>query len=90
MRGNRNSCLENYAGWESERALRDMEECEDWYMHEIGQVKMESWCKGRVTLLRDVASCLSPISWAGTSLAIVGAYVLAGEIVRSLREGKEI
>ncbi|CZR51867.1 related to salicylate 1-monooxygenase [Phialocephala subalpina] len=76
------------AGREAERVLREMDGCEDWYMQEIGQVKMSFWHKGRIALLGDAAYCPSPISGAGTSLAIVGAYILAGEIVRSVKAGK--
>lgn len=73
------------AGWESERVLKAMETAEDFYMQEIAQVKIPSWSSGRVALLGDAGycPCPSPISGMGTSLAIVGAYVLAGEIVRN-------
>ena len=41
---------------------------------------MDSWSRGRVVLLGDAAFCPSPTSGQGTSLALVGAYVLAGEL----------
>ncbi|WP_246148647.1 FAD-dependent monooxygenase [Nonomuraea turkmeniaca] len=41
---------------------------------------MDRWSKGRVMLVGDAAYCASPASGQGTSLAIVGAYVLAGEL----------
>jgi 2-polyprenyl-6-methoxyphenol hydroxylase-like FAD-dependent oxidoreductase len=69
------------AGWEALRVLEGMDKADDFYMQEIAQVKMEKWSKGRVVLLGDAGYCPSPISGMGTSLAIVGAYVLAGEIV---------
>ncbi|KUJ23171.1 FAD/NAD(P)-binding domain-containing protein [Mollisia scopiformis] len=71
------------AGWEAERVLEGMEKSEDWYMQEIAQIKMPTWHEGRVGLVGDAAYCPSPISGMGTSLAIVGAYVLAGEIVKN-------
>ncbi len=44
---------------------------------------MECWSKGRVALVGDAAYCASPISGMGTSLSLVGAYVLAGELSRN-------
>jgi 2-polyprenyl-6-methoxyphenol hydroxylase-like FAD-dependent oxidoreductase len=41
---------------------------------------MKSWSKGRVVLLGDAAACPTPMSGMGTSIAMVGAYVLAGEM----------
>jgi 2-polyprenyl-6-methoxyphenol hydroxylase-like FAD-dependent oxidoreductase len=41
---------------------------------------MDHFCKGRVALLGDAGFCASPLSGQGTSLAIIGAYVLAGEL----------
>ena len=44
---------------------------------------MEGWSIGRVVLAGDAAHCPSPLTGQGTSLALVGAYVLADEIGRS-------
>jgi 2-polyprenyl-6-methoxyphenol hydroxylase-like FAD-dependent oxidoreductase len=41
---------------------------------------MDSWSQGRVTLCGDAGYCASPLSGMGTSLALVGAYLLAGEL----------
>ena len=68
------------AGWESLRVLDGMDGADDFYMQEIAQVKMPNWCKGRVALIGDAGYCPSPISGMGTTLAVVGAYILAGEI----------
>lgn len=70
------------AGWETPRVLAALDEAKDFYFEAIGQVKMRRWSKGRVALLGDAAWCASPISGMGTSLALVGAYVLAGELAR--------
>jgi 2-polyprenyl-6-methoxyphenol hydroxylase-like FAD-dependent oxidoreductase len=70
------------AGWETPRVLSAMEKSTDFYLQEVAQVKMDTWSKGRVVLLGDAAYCPSPISGMGTSVAIVGAYILAGEIAR--------
>jgi 2-polyprenyl-6-methoxyphenol hydroxylase-like FAD-dependent oxidoreductase len=41
---------------------------------------MDSWSAGRVTLVGDAGYCPSPLSGQGSSLALVGAYVLACEL----------
>lgn len=38
------------------------------------------WAKGRICLLGDSAACPTPMAGMGTSIAIVGAYVPAGEL----------
>ncbi|WP_165495217.1 FAD-dependent monooxygenase [Actinomadura roseirufa] len=52
----------------------------DFYFDALGQVRMDSWSNGRVVLAGDAAWCASPASGAGAELAIVGAYLLAGEL----------
>ncbi len=41
---------------------------------------MDTWSKNRIVCLGDTAWAPTPFTGAGTSLALVGAYVLAGEI----------
>ncbi|MCZ8521661.1 FAD-dependent monooxygenase [Paenibacillus caseinilyticus] len=67
-------------GWETQRLLHAMKEAEDFYFDEICQIHMPAWSKGRVALVGDAAYGPSPLSGQGTSLALVGAYVLAGEL----------
>ncbi|MEU5880993.1 FAD-dependent monooxygenase [Spirillospora sp. NPDC047279] len=67
-------------GWEVPNLLRGMAEAPDFYFDSLSQVRMDRWSKGRVVLLGDAAYCASPASGQGTSLALVGAYVLAGEL----------
>ncbi|WP_432990653.1 FAD-dependent monooxygenase [Dactylosporangium sp. CA-233914] len=43
----------------------------------------DTWYRGRVVLLGDAAHCSTPYFGMGTSAALVGAYVLAGEINRN-------
>ncbi|KAF2636890.1 FAD/NAD(P)-binding domain-containing protein [Massarina eburnea CBS 473.64] len=73
------------AGWITERLIKGMWETKDFYIQEIAQVKMgeEGWVKGRVALCGDAGYCPSPISGMGTTSALVGAYILAGEISKS-------
>lgn len=69
-------------GWESERVLDGMDAAPDFYFERIGQIKAGTWSRGRIAMVGDAAYCASPISGMGTSLALVGAYVLAGELSR--------
>jgi 2-polyprenyl-6-methoxyphenol hydroxylase-like FAD-dependent oxidoreductase len=50
------------AGWLTERVIKEMMECKDFYMQQIAQVKMPQWSKGNVALVGDAAYCPSPIS----------------------------
>ncbi|MFE1415171.1 FAD-dependent monooxygenase [Streptomyces sp. NPDC085524] len=67
-------------GWECDRLLRDMRYAPDFYFDAVGQVRMDSWSRGRIALVGDAAYCPSSLSGMGTGLALVGAYVLAGEL----------
>lgn len=67
-------------GWEIPRLLKCMQEAPDFYFDSISLIQMERWSKGRVGLLGDAGYCPSPLSGQGTNLALVGAYVLAGEL----------
>ncbi|MCK2214963.1 FAD-dependent monooxygenase [Actinomadura sp. ATCC 31491] len=67
-------------GWEGPRLLEAMWKADDFYFDAMAQVKMERWSAGRVTLVGDAGYCASPLSGQGTSLAMVGAYVLAQEL----------
>lgn len=70
------------SGWQTQRLMSAMEDSEDFYLQHIAQVKLSSWSIGRCAVVGDAAYCPSPISGVGTSLALLGAYVLAGEISR--------
>jgi len=53
----------------------------------VSQIRMEKraglWTQGRVTLLGDAASCVSLLAGQGSALAMVAAYILAGELHRA-------
>lgn len=72
-------------GWEIPRLLDAVDKAEDFYFDSISQVYQQSWASGHVVLAGDAAHCASPASGQGTSLALVGAYVLAGELGRGDR-----
>lgn len=67
-------------GWRAAELLAAMPDAPDFYFDRYGQVRMDTWHAGRVALLGDAAWCPSPLTGQGTSLALVGAYVLAGEL----------
>jgi 2-polyprenyl-6-methoxyphenol hydroxylase-like FAD-dependent oxidoreductase len=63
-------------GWKIDEFLAAMDRTDDFYFDSMSQVELPSWSKGRVVLLGDAAHCPAPASGQGTSLALVGAYVL--------------
>jgi 2-polyprenyl-6-methoxyphenol hydroxylase-like FAD-dependent oxidoreductase len=70
-------------GWEVPRLLEFMETAPDFYFDSVSQVKMNQWSRGRSVLLGDAAYCASPLSGMGTGMAVVGAYILAGELAEA-------
>ena len=68
------------AGWQAERLLDSMDKGPDFYFQSIKQIKMAKWSSGRVVCLGDAAYCPTPLTGAGASLAVIGAYVLGGEL----------
>ncbi|MFC8798704.1 FAD-dependent monooxygenase [Promicromonospora sp. NPDC057138] len=67
-------------GWLSPRVLAHLDDTPDFYLDQVAQVVMDRWSNGRVGLLGDAAFSSSPMSGGGTGLALVGAYLLAGEL----------
>ncbi|GLE58178.1 hypothetical protein NJBCHELONAE_34880 [Mycobacteroides chelonae] len=67
-------------GWEVPRMLAQVDATDAFYMDSITQLRMDTWSKGRITLVGDAGYCPGPAVGGSTSLAVVGAYVLAGEI----------
>lgn len=67
-------------GWETNKLLDFMSSCDDFYFDAITQIKMNKWTKGRVALMGDAGYCASPLSGQGNNLAMIGAYILAGEL----------
>jgi 2-polyprenyl-6-methoxyphenol hydroxylase-like FAD-dependent oxidoreductase len=67
-------------GWVRPQLLQYMRSAPDFYFDEMSQIVMDHWSIGRVALVGDAAYCCSPLSGQGTSVALLGAYILAGEI----------
>jgi 2-polyprenyl-6-methoxyphenol hydroxylase-like FAD-dependent oxidoreductase len=60
--------------------LGELDRTPAFYFDSITQLRMDSWSRGRVTLVGDAGYCPGPAVGGSTSLAVVGAYVLAGEL----------
>ncbi|NBE95324.1 FAD-dependent oxidoreductase [Nonomuraea sp. KC401] len=68
------------AGWEVPRLLKELDRTEAFYFDSITQLRLDTWSRGRVTLVGDAGYCPGPAVGGSTSLAVVGAYILAGEL----------
>ncbi|KAI7220856.1 hypothetical protein KC333_g2090 [Hortaea werneckii] len=69
-------------GWKSQDILSGLKESDDFYASEIVQVKVPQLSQGRFVLVGDAGYAGGPTG-TGTSLAMTGAYVLAGELSRA-------
>ena len=67
-------------GWQAQRLLDSMDQAPDFYFQVVEQIKMAEWSNFRVVCIGDAAHAPSPVTGIGTTLAITGAYVLAGEL----------
>ncbi|MGB9405082.1 MAG: FAD-binding domain [Candidatus Acidiferrales bacterium] len=74
-------------GWECPKILDALDAADDLYFDRVSQIRMNPeqglWTKGRVTLIGDAASCVSLLAGQGSALAMVAAYILAGELHRA-------
>ena len=68
------------AGWVFPQLLTHMRDTPDFYFDSINQIRMDHWSAGRVALLGDAGYAVSLSTGQGTSVAMVAAYVLAGEL----------
>ncbi|MGH9703195.1 MAG: FAD-binding domain [Candidatus Acidiferrales bacterium] len=75
------------SGWECPQILDALETTRDFYFDRVSQIRMDPqnglWTRGRVSLIGDAASCVSFLAGQGTALAMVAAYILAGELHRA-------
>ncbi|MEU7765177.1 FAD-dependent monooxygenase [Nocardia sp. NPDC049190] len=67
-------------GWVTPYVLEHMATTPDFYFDQLARIDMPTLSSGRVTLLGDAGFCGSPLTGMGTAMAIVGAYLLAGEV----------
>lgn len=66
-------------GWKTQACLQGMRDAEDFYASEMVQVKLPALSEGRFVLVGDAGYACGPTG-GGTSLALTGAYILAGEL----------
>ncbi|MEU3601406.1 FAD-dependent monooxygenase [Streptomyces sp. NPDC006798] len=66
------------AGWEVPGLIGAMGEAGDLFADTVAQIRLPRWSSGRVALVGDAAYAPSFLTGQGTSLALVGAYMLAG------------
>jgi 2-polyprenyl-6-methoxyphenol hydroxylase-like FAD-dependent oxidoreductase len=57
-----------------------LQEADDLFFDSVSQIHMSAWSKGRIALTGDAAHATSFLSGQGSSVSLVGAYVLAGEL----------
>lgn len=73
-----------HSGWECPQILDALDGASDLYFDRVSQIRMgqepASWSRGRVTLVGDAAFCVSLLAGQGSALAMVAAYILAGEL----------
>ncbi|WP_297773415.1 FAD-binding protein [Mycobacterium sp.] len=74
-------------GWVRPQLLDYMRTAPDFYFDEMSQITMDRWSRGRVALVGDAGYCCSPLSGQGTSVALLGAYILAGELKSASHDG---
>ncbi|WP_280381984.1 FAD-dependent monooxygenase [Nocardia wallacei] len=67
-------------GWQIPALVAALREANDPFFDTVSQIRMPRWSRGRVALLGDAAHAPSFLTGQGTSLALVGAYVLAGSL----------
>ncbi|WP_406411767.1 FAD-dependent monooxygenase [Streptomyces sp. NBC_01614] len=68
------------AGWEVPGMLAAMRDADDLFFDGVSQIRMPRWSSGRVALVGDAAYAPSLLTGQGSSLALVGAYMLAGSL----------
>jgi len=66
-------------GWKTPLVVQGMMESDDFYASESVQVKVSSLYKGRFVMVGDAGYATGPTG-GGTSVALAGAYMLAGEV----------
>jgi 2-polyprenyl-6-methoxyphenol hydroxylase-like FAD-dependent oxidoreductase len=74
-------------GWEVPDMVRAMRRADDLFFDVISQIRMPAWSRGRVALVGDAAYAPSFLTGQGSSLALVGAYMLAGALATARDHG---
>lgn len=69
--------------WECTCVLDELDRADELYFDSVSQIRMQGWSRGRVALLGDAAFCVSLLAGQGSALAMISAYVLAGELANA-------
>jgi len=67
-------------GWVLPQIVEHMVSASDFHFDSISQIRMDEWSRGRVVLVGDAGYSVALATGQGTTVAMVGAYVLAGEL----------
>ncbi|MFJ4561726.1 FAD-dependent monooxygenase [Streptomyces massasporeus] len=70
------------AGWEVPGMIASLHDADDLFADVVSQIRMPRWSSGRIALVGDAAYAPSFLTGQGSSLALVGAYMLAGSLAR--------
>jgi 2-polyprenyl-6-methoxyphenol hydroxylase-like FAD-dependent oxidoreductase len=76
------------SGWECPQILEWLDRTDSLYFDCVSQIRMKpsasgGWSRGRVSLVGDAACCVSFLAGQGSALAMIAAYILAGELHRA-------
>ncbi|MCA9791011.1 MAG: FAD-dependent monooxygenase, partial [Candidatus Eremiobacteraeota bacterium] len=74
--------------WEAPEVLRRLDQTRRIYFDRVSQIRMDDWSLGRVALVGDAAACASLLAGEGSGLAMLEAYVLAGELMSAKGDHK--
>jgi len=67
-------------GWECSDMLAELARTDELYFDRVSQIRLPEWSRGRIALVGDAAFCVSLLAGQGSALAMISAYVLAGEL----------
>jgi len=67
-------------GWECGKILSELDRANELYFDSVSQIRLRNWSTERVALVGDAAFCVSLLAGQGSALAMIAAYVLAGEL----------
>ena len=70
-------------GWEAPEILEYLWATNELYFDTVSQIRMPQWSRGRIALVGDAAYCPSLLAGEGAAFAMLGAFILAGELHRA-------
>jgi len=75
-------------GRERSNMLAELARTDELYFDRVSQIRMPGWSRGRIALVGDAAFCVSLLAGQGSALAMISAYVLAGELAAQGQYGQ--